>query len=216
MTLDIRMFTVGPIQENTFLVRADADAKEAVLVDPGAEAGRLLAALDELGSTLAGILLTHTHFDHVGAVAELAEKTGAEVWVPEGEYDVLLNFDTVMATRGGMFASFGPFIPYDAEHKVNGGDVVELGGITFDVVDAPGHSPAHVVYAPQGTPVLLSGDVLFEGSIGRTDLPGGDHQQLLDSIAGLMQRFDPGHTVLPGHGGPTTLGAEARSNPFLR
>lgn len=216
MTLDVRMFTVGPIQENTFLVRASADAKEAVLVDPGAEAERLLGALSELGASLAGILLTHTHFDHVGAVAELAEATGAEVWVPEGEYEILLHFDEVMGKRGGMFADFGPFRPYDAEHQVTGGDEVELAGLTFAVRDAPGHSPGHVVYHPKGSPALLAGDVLFQGSIGRTDLPGGDHQQLLDSIAKLMQEFDPDTTVLPGHGGPTTLGEEARSNPFLR
>jgi glyoxylase-like metal-dependent hydrolase (beta-lactamase superfamily II) len=215
VSLDIRMLTVGAIQENTFLVRTE-DAKEAIYVDPGAEAPRLLKALEQLDVTLAGILLTHTHFDHVGAVAELAEATGAEVWVPELEHEELLTIDQRMAARGGMFADFGPFVPYDAEHKVNGGDVIELAGITFDVVFAPGHSPGHVVYAPQGHPYLFSGDVLFQNSIGRTDLPGGDHPRLLQSIAELMQRFDPETTFLPGHMGPSTLGAEAKSNPFLR
>lgn len=216
MSLDIRMFTVGPIQENSFLVRTGEQATEAVVIDPGAEAERFLKAFEELGVSLAGILLTHTHFDHVGAVAELAEATGAEVWVPELEHDVLKNFDKVMGERGGMFAQFGPFVPYDAEHTVTGGDVVELAGITFDVVFAPGHSPGHVVYAPQGHPFLLSGDVLFQGSIGRTDLPGGDHARLLQSINELIERFPAETTVLPGHMGPTTLGEEARSNPFLR
>lgn len=216
MTLDVRMFTVGPLQENCFLVRSDADATEAVLVDPGAEGPRLLTALEELGASLAGILLTHTHFDHVGAVAELAEATGAEVWVPKGEYETLLHFDEVMGSRGGMFADFGPFRPYDAEHQVTGGDQIELAGISFTAVDAPGHSPGHVVYHPEGVSALLAGDVLFAGSIGRTDLPGGNHQQLLDSIAKLMQEFPPETTVLPGHGGPTSLGEEARSNPYLR
>lgn len=216
MSLDIRMFTVGPIQENSFLVRTGEQATEAVVIDPGAEAERFLKAFEDLGVSLAGILLTHTHFDHVGAVAELAEATGAEVWVPELEHDVLKNFDKVMGERGGMFAQFGPFVPYDAEHTVTGGDVVELAGITFDVVFAPGHSPGHVVYAPQGHPFLLSGDVLFQGSIGRTDLPGGDHARLLQSINELIERFPAETTVLPGHMGPTTLGEEARSNPFLR
>lgn len=216
MSLDIRMFTVGPIQENSFLVRADEQATEAVVIDPGAEAERFLGAFEELGVSLAGILLTHTHFDHVGAVAELAEATGAEVWVPELEHDILKHFDKVMGERGGMFAQFGPFVPYDAEHTVTGGDTVELAGLTFDVVFAPGHSPGHVVYAPQGHPFLLSGDVLFQGSIGRTDLPGGDHARLLQSINELIERFPPETTVLPGHMGPTTLGEEARSNPFLR
>jgi hydroxyacylglutathione hydrolase len=214
--LDVRMFTVGAIQENSYLVRASEDATEAVFVDPGAEAERLLAALDELDCTLAGILLTHTHFDHVGAVAQLAEATGCEVWVPELEYELLLHIDEIMGARGGMFAQFGPFTPYDAEHKVNGGDVVELAGMTFDVVFAPGHSIGHVVYAPREAAVLLAGDVLFRESIGRTDLPGGDHPRLLQSIAELMDRFDPETTVLPGHMGITTLAHEAKHNPFLR
>jgi hydroxyacylglutathione hydrolase len=210
------MFTVGAIQENSFMVRADEHAKEAVLIDPGAEAPRFLAALEELDCKLAAILLTHTHFDHVGAVAELAEATGCEVWVPELEHEDLRTIDVRMATRGGMFAQFGPFVPYDAEHKISDGDVLELAGITFDVVFSPGHSPGHVVFAPQGAPVLLSGDVLFEGSVGRTDLPGGDHQRLMQSIAELMARFSPETTVLPGHGGPTTLAAEAAGNPYLQ
>ncbi|MFT4036211.1 MAG: MBL fold metallo-hydrolase [Patulibacter sp.] len=214
--LDVRMFTVGAIQENTYLVRASDTATEAVFVDPGAEPQRLLAALDELGCTLAGILLTHTHFDHVGAVPALAAATGAEVWVPQREYDILRTLDEIMGARGGMFAELGPFEPYDAEHTVTGGDVVELAGMTFEVVDAPGHSVGHVVYAPREAAVLLSGDVLFRESIGRTDLPGGDHPQLLRSIAALMERFEPETTVLPGHMGVTTLGHEARHNPFLR
>ncbi|MEN0014855.1 MAG: MBL fold metallo-hydrolase, partial [Solirubrobacteraceae bacterium] len=107
MSLDIRMFTVGAIQENSFLVRADEYAKEAVIIDPGAEGPRLLDALKQLDATLAGILLTHTHFDHVGAVAELAEATGAEVWVPELEHEELRTIDVRMAERGGMFAELG-------------------------------------------------------------------------------------------------------------
>ena len=212
----MRMFTVGAIQENAFLVRSAADAPQAVLVDPGAEAERLLAALDELDAELAGILLTHTHFDHVGAVAELAEATGAEVWVPELEHEQLLKIDEIMGARGGMFAQFGPFVPYDAEHKVSDGDVVELAGLTFDVVFTPGHSIGHVTYAPREAAALFSGDVLFQGSIGRTDLPGGDHERLLQSIDELMQRFDGDTQVFPGHMGPTTLAAESASNPFLR
>lgn len=216
MTLAVRMHTVGPVQENTFIVRASEQADEAVIIDPGAEAPRLLAAIEETGARLAGILLTHTHFDHIGAVAELAEATGAEVWVPEGEHEILRTIDEVMGARGSMFAQFGPFRPYDAEHKVKEGNVVELAGLRFDVIDVPGHSPGHVAYAIQGHPVVASGDVLFQGSIGRTDLPGGDHAQLLESIAKLMQRLDPDTTVLPGHMGPTTLRAEAATNPFLR
>lgn len=214
--VDVRMFTVGPIQENCYLVRASEESTEAILVDPGAEAERLLGAIEELGATLAGILLTHTHFDHVGAVAELAEATGAEVWVPELEHEILRTFDQVMEQRGGMFAQFGPFRPFDAQHRVSGGDVVELAGLTFDVVFAPGHSPGHVVYAPREAAILLSGDVLFQGSIGRTDLPGGDHARLLQSIQELIERFPAETTVLPGHMGLTTLGQEAQTNPFLR
>jgi glyoxylase-like metal-dependent hydrolase (beta-lactamase superfamily II) len=207
--MDVRMITVGMIQENSFLVSQEG-ASEAVIVDPGDEAPKLLAALEEHGLTLAGILVTHTHFDHIGAVADLHDATGAEVWCPEGELETLHDPNAVMRWEG-----FGPFRGYDAEHPVKGGDVVSLAGFDFQVVSTPGHSPDHVTYALPDEGALFSGDVLFQGSIGRTDLPGADHATLMRSIATLLERFDDATTVCPGHMGPTTLGQERRTNPFV-
>ncbi|MDX8153677.1 MBL fold metallo-hydrolase [Patulibacter brassicae] len=207
--MDVRMFTLGMIQENAFLVRRP-EAREAVIVDPGDEAPKLLAAFEELGVTLAGILVTHAHFDHIGAVADLHDATGAEVWCPEGELEILRDPNAVMRWEG-----FGPFRGYEAEHPVKGGDVVSLAGFDFQVVSTPGHSPDHVTYALPDEGALFSGDVLFQGSVGRTDLPGADHATLMRSIAGLLERFDDATAVYPGHMGPTTLGQERRTNPFL-
>ena len=203
------MFTVGPVQENCYLFRRDGSDR-ALIVDPGEEAPRLLSAIEALGVTLDGILLTHTHFDHVGAVAPVAKATGAEVWVPEIEKPVLADIMSFVPWPG-----FGPFESWDAEHTVAGGEKLELGGFEIDVLFTPGHSPGHVTYSIPDEQVIFSGDVLFEGSVGRTDLPGGDWPTLLESIRSLVDGLPAETTVYPGHMGVTTLGAERASNPFL-
>jgi hydroxyacylglutathione hydrolase len=213
--MEVRMFMVGPVQENSFLFHREGE-RSALLVDPGEEAPRLLAAIEELGVTLEAILLTHTHFDHVGAVAPVAKATGAPVYCPEIERGVLADIMSFVPWPG-----FGPFESYEADHLLKGGERLELAGMTFDVVFTPGHSPGHVTYALAAddagdAPALFSGDVLFQGSVGRTDLPGGDHDTLLASIAGLLDAFPDETTVFPGHMGLTTLGAERASNPFLQ
>jgi hydroxyacylglutathione hydrolase len=209
--IDVRMFTVGPLQENCFIVRRK-DATSAVIVDPGEEADRLLEALEALQITnLDAILLTHTHFDHIGAVAAVARATGAPVYCPELEREILANINDYVG-----FAGFGPFESYEAEETVKDGETLELAGLTIDVAFTPGHSPGHVTYAVRDEDALFSGDVLFQGSVGRTDLPGGDWPTLLQSIDSLMSRFAPESTVYPGHMGVTTLGRERASNPFLR
>jgi len=208
--MDVRMFTVGPVQENCFVARRDG-ADRALIVDPGDEADRILGAVDELGIGIDAILLTHTHFDHVGAVAPVARATGAPVYCPELETFVLADIN-----RFVPFAGFGPFEDYDADETVAGGEHLELAGLEIDVVFTPGHSPGHVTYAIPDSAALFSGDVLFKGSIGRTDLPGGDGGTLLESIRGLVERFPEETVVYPGHMGITTLGAEKATNPFLR
>jgi glyoxylase-like metal-dependent hydrolase (beta-lactamase superfamily II) len=212
--MDVRMFTVGPVQENAFLLRRDGSDR-ALLVDPGEEAPKLLGAIEALGVTLDAILLTHCHFDHTGAVAPVAKATGAPVYCPEIEVPLLQDIMAYVPWPG-----FGPFESWDPEHTVAGGERLQLAGYDIDVLFTPGHSPGHVTYAiadeTEGAPIaLFSGDVLFESSIGRTDLPGGDHATLLASIATLLERFDDGAVVHPGHMGLTTLGAERAHNPFL-
>jgi hydroxyacylglutathione hydrolase len=201
--MDVRMFTVGPVQENTYLFRRDGSSK-AVIVDPGEEAPKLLGAIDELGLELDGILLTHTHFDHVGAVAPVAKATGAEAWVPEID---IMSFVP--------WAGFGPYESWDAEHTVAGGEKLELAGFEIDVIFTPGHSPGHVTYSIPDEAAIFSGDVLFQQSVGRTDLPGGDWPTLLDSIRDLVDELPAETTVYPGHMGVTSLGAERAHNPFL-
>jgi hydroxyacylglutathione hydrolase len=204
---DVRGFTVGPVQENSYIVRADAHAKQAVIVDPGDEAERLLEAIAALEVELAAILITHCHFDHIGAVAPLARATGAPVYCPQIEQPVLAD------VMSWVPPGFGPFESYDAEHTVAGGERLSLAGLDIDVIFTPGHSPGHVTYATSG--VLLSGDVLFQGSVGRVDLPGGDWATLERSIEGLLNAYPAGTVVFPGHMGVTTLGQERDSNPFL-
>ncbi|MEA2228509.1 MAG: hydroxyacylglutathione hydrolase [Solirubrobacteraceae bacterium] len=207
--MEARVFTVGPVQENTYLVRRD-DADRAVLIDPGDEPELLLGAVEQLGVTLEAILLTHTHFDHIGAVAPVARATGAPVYCPKLEVEVLADVMAHVPWEG-----FGPFESYDADETVEGGERLKLAGFDIDVVFTPGHSPGHVTYAIEDAQALLAGDVLFQGSVGRTDLPGGDHPTLLRSIATLLERYPDETTVYPGHMGLTTLGRERATNPFL-
>jgi glyoxylase-like metal-dependent hydrolase (beta-lactamase superfamily II) len=204
------MFTVGPVQENCYLVRR-AGADTAVIIDPGDEAERLLDPLRALGiTTVEAILITHCHFDHVGAVKAVNDATGAPVYCPALEREVLADMDAYTPPE------FGPYESYEADTTVSGGESLELAGMSFDVHFTPGHSPGHVSYSLIEEESLFSGDVLFQGSVGRVDLPGGDWPTLLASIQSLMQELPPQTTVYPGHMGITTLGDERASNPFLR
>ncbi|MGZ5387473.1 MAG: MBL fold metallo-hydrolase, partial [Solirubrobacterales bacterium] len=206
--VDLRMLTVGPVQENCFVFRRDG-SEAALIVDPGDEAPRILAAVEDLGAKVEAILLTHTHFDHIGAVAPVAEATGAPVWVPEIEAPVLA--DPMAWTPPG----FGPFEGYEADHTLNGGEKLDLAGFEIDVIHTPGHSPGHVTFSIPDEQAIFSGDVLFQGSVGRVDLPGGDGPTLMESLRNLVESLPPETRVHPGHMGLTTLGAERQSNPFL-
>jgi len=208
--LDVRMFTVGPVQENAFIARREGSDR-AIVVDPGDEADRLIHAIDELNLSVDAILVTHTHFDHIGAVAPMARATGAPVYCPALETFVLADINSFVP-----FPGFGPFESYDADETVEGGERLQLAGLDIEVLHTPGHSPGHVTYAVENQGALFSGDVLFQGSVGRVDLPGGDWETLLASIGTLVDRFDEETTVYPGHMGITTLGRERATNPFLQ
>jgi hydroxyacylglutathione hydrolase len=160
--------------------------------------------LARMGARTAGILVTHSDVDHIGGVAALADGTGAEVWAPAGEIEAI----RAGAPRGGF-----PVAPHDPAHPISGGDDITVAGLTFEVLDVPGHSAGHIAFHTDGH--LFAGDVLFAGSVGRYDLPGGDWETLLASIRSLAARFPPETVVYPGHGPATTLGHELQSNPFL-
>jgi glyoxylase-like metal-dependent hydrolase (beta-lactamase superfamily II) len=202
------MLTVGAIAENCFLLRRQGSDR-VLIVDPGEEAERILAAAGEMGKVEA-ILLTHCHFDHIGAVAPVAAATGAPVYCPKLELPLLADIMAFVPWEG-----FGPYESYDADETVVGGETLELAGLELDVIFTPGHSPGHVTYSVRGEEAIFSGDVLFQGSVGRVDLPGGDASTLMESIRGLLHSHPDETVVHPGHMGITTLGAERASNPFL-
>ena len=209
MALDVEMLTVGQIGENCFLFRPHG-SERLLIVDPGEEPERILAAVESTGASVEAILLTHCHFDHIGAVAPVARATGAPVYCPEIEVPVLADIMAYVP-----WAGFGPYESYEADEVVRGGERLELAGMEIEVIFTPGHSPGHVTYAVKGEPAIFSGDVLFQGSVGRVDLPGGDGPTLLASIAKLMDDYPEETVVHPGHMGLTTLGAERATNPFL-
>jgi len=201
--------TVGQVAENSFTVfRTGSD--RAIMIDPGDEADRLMQPLAERGLTLEAILLTHCHFDHIGAVTPVARATGAPVYCPEIEVGVLADIMAYVPWPG-----FGPFESYEADHIVKGGETLNLAGLEIEVLFTPGHSPGHVTYSIRDQAALFSGDVLFQNSVGRVDLPGGDWDTLLESIRMLVESHPAETTVYPGHMGVTTLSAELASNPFL-
>jgi glyoxylase-like metal-dependent hydrolase (beta-lactamase superfamily II) len=206
VTLVVDRSALGPLQTTCYVVRAERGAPEAAVVDPGGDAADLRLELARAGARCAAILVTHGHFDHLGGVADLAEGTGAPVYMPEGERERL--------ERYSEFAPAGvPGRGYTPEHLLEGGETVTVAGIEFECVAIPGHSPAHVAFHADGE--LFSGDLLFAGSVGRVDLPGGDWDTLLESVCTLADRFPPETVVHPGHGPETTLGAELERNPFL-
>src|SRR5262249_6047776 len=192
---------------NCYVLRPERGAKDAIVVDPSGDATTIRLELAGMGATCAGILVTHSHWDHILGLADLAEGTGVPVYGPEAEAAVLENPNDYFA---GMSVSLRGWKP---ETLLSGGETIEVAGISFDVVAVPGHSPGHLAYFSDGA--LFSGDVLFAGSVGRTDLPRGDWDELLESIRSLAERFPPETVVYPGHGPATTIGAELQRNPFL-
>jgi hydroxyacylglutathione hydrolase len=191
-------YALGPTQTNCYVVRADESSTDAVVVDPGYEG--VSPDFD-----LAAILVTHCHWDHLGGIATLAEVKGAPVYMPEREAAVLENPQAFFPGQ--------PIRPYSPDIRLQGDETFELAGLTFETLSVPGHSPGHVAYATEGA--VFSGDVLFAGGVGRTDLPFGDWDTLVESIRMLFEQLPPETVVYPGHGPQTTLGSERDRNPFL-
>jgi hydroxyacylglutathione hydrolase len=208
--MDARHVTVGIASENSWVARREGSDR-ALLIDPGDEPARIEALIADMGVTIEAILITHCHFDHIGAVSPLAKATGAPVYCPKLEVPVLADIMSWVPWPG-----IGPFESYEADETVEGGERLSLAGLDLDVIFTPGHSPGHVTYSIADEQVAFSGDVLFQGSVGRVDLPGGDWPTLLGSIRTLMDTLPADTRVLPGHMGETTLGEEHRTNPFLQ
>jgi glyoxylase-like metal-dependent hydrolase (beta-lactamase superfamily II) len=188
---------LGAYQTNCYLVAREG-ASEAAVIDPGDSPDMVLSVLSDRGWKAAGVLVTHGHHDHLGAVKGVAEAAGVDVWMPRREAGDL------RALAAG---------PYEPDHLLDGGELVSVAGIDFDSTPVPGHSPASVAFHAEGH--LFSGDLLFAGSIGRSDLVGGDMSTLLASVRRLVDAYPPETIVLPGHGPATTLGHELASNPYL-
>ncbi|MCF8480058.1 MAG: MBL fold metallo-hydrolase [Rhodospirillum sp.] len=201
---------VTPFQQNCTLFWCD-ETMEGALVDPGGEADRLLAAVAEQGITLTKLLVTHGHLDHAGAVADLQERLSLPVEGPHVDDSFWIEAMAEQARSFG-FPEGRPFIP---SRWLRHGDHVTLGHLTLDVLHCPGHTPGHVVFHHAGSGLAQVGDVLFRGSIGRTDFPRGDHATLLSSIRDRLFPLGDDVAFIPGHGPMSTLGEERKTNPFV-
>jgi hydroxyacylglutathione hydrolase len=206
MSLVANRYELGPIGTNCYVVRSGRGAADAVVIDPSGSAAELRLELAGVGARCSAILVTHGHWDHLVGVADLAEGTDAPVHM-SAEEEFMVQRATEFSPPGIRVREFVPDV------LLQGDEVLELAGISFETIRVPGHSPGHLAFYAEGN--LFSGDVLFAGSVGRTDLPLADWDMLAESLRTLVERFPPETVVCPGHGPETTLGAELSHNPFL-
>jgi hydroxyacylglutathione hydrolase len=208
--LNYRIVPVTPFAQNCTLLWCDRTG-EAAIVDPGGEVELILAAIREEGVTPVKILLTHGHIDHVGGTVELAERLGVPVLGPHRDDAFLLD---ALPEQARMFG-LAPVAPFRPGQWLDQGECVTLGETSLEVIHCPGHTPGHVVFYQPEAGLAQVGDILFKGSIGRTDLPRGNHGDLLDSIRNRLFPLGDAVRFIPGHGPMSTLGAKRRSNPFV-
>jgi len=218
--LEVVGLSLGPIGTNCYLVN-ELGSASAFVVDPGAEAERVVELAAERGLQVEAILVTHCHWDHIGGVADLVAATGATVWMSATEAPVLE--DPTRFPLGGP----APITPAKVDHLLDGGERIEVAGIALDVLATPGHSPGHLTFLAHGIldasgdghetpPIAFVGDVIFQGSVGRTDLPFADTEELMRTLAMLIGRLHPDTVLLSGHGPVTSMRDELDTNPFLR
>ena len=209
--LKIMIIPVTPFQQNCSLV-IDEETNMAAVVDPGGDLNRIQDAINQAGVKVERIILTHGHIDHAGGAAELAEKLGVKVEGPHIGDKVFLDN---LPERGAAFGIHGARV-VTPDRWLKDGDEVVVGGLKFSVYEAPGHSPGSVVLFNDENRFALMGDVLFQNSVGRTDIPGGSHDTLMRSIKTKIMALDDDVSFLPGHGSASQIGVERKNNPFLQ
>mgnify|MGYP003666405948 FL=1 len=210
MSLKAAILPVTPFQQNCTLLWNEATMRGAVS-DPGGDLDRIMQTVEELGITLEKVLLTHGHLDHASAAGELATRLGIPIEGPHRD-DLFLIAD--LPKQGAKYG-LPQYAGFEPTRWLENGDTVEVGGLTFNVLHCPGHTPGHIVFFNDEARLAIVGDVLFNGSIGRTDLPRGDYASLVDAIRGKLWPLGDDVTFVPGHGPLSTFGAERRSNPFV-
>lgn len=210
MTMQIHMLTLGPLATNCFIV-ADPQTLDAVIIDPADEADKILQIIRQENYTVQRILLTHAHFDHVMASKRVKAETKAPLYVHANEIGQLEHMQGIAL----MFGVHAKEPPAKHDATVDEGDIIEFGTIKLETYFTPGHSPGHVIFVSHDEKIVFGGDCVFRGSIGRTDFPAGNHQELMASIRDKILTLDDDYKLHVGHGPSTTVGRERRQNPFL-
>lgn len=209
--MQYKIIPVTPFAQNCTLLWCD-NTQKAVVVDPGGEAERLIKAISDLDITIDKILVTHGHLDHVGVVKALADHYGVKIYGPSKEDQFWLSHLPEQAARFGLPTC----VPFTPDVWLKEGDTIKVGEETLNVLHCPGHTPGHVVFVHHPSKLALVGDVLFQGSIGRTDFPLGNHTDLMRSIKQKLFPLGDDITFIPGHGPMSTLGHERQHNPYLQ